>query len=88
MFLWRTIEYYSFIITKHPPYLFHWYIITLSDCEEPNAPGYGSFDLAVDKMAAQFSCLTGYTLRGAEILTCQSDGSGWDIAPPVCGKFL
>ena len=60
----------------------------LSDCEEPNAPDYGTFELAVDKMAAQFSCLTGYTLRGAEILTCQSDGSGWDIAPPVCGKFL
>ena len=60
----------------------------ISDCEEPAASDNGWFELTTDRVTAHFLCLTGYTLRGAEILTCQSNGSGWDLVPPVCGECI
>ncbi|KAL4230224.1 Sushi [Mactra antiquata] len=54
-------------------------------CSDLNAPSNGAISVATDgkNSIATYSCNVGYSLNGALIDTCLSDGT-WNDEPPVC----
>ncbi|XP_045206696.2 CUB and sushi domain-containing protein 1-like [Mercenaria mercenaria] len=60
---------------------------TCGVCSALSSPSSGTVDLYSENSVtkANFSCESGYSLSGASILTCRTDGS-WDFTEPVCAK--
>ena len=61
----------------------------LVGCQTLDVPDNGNVSVSTEssKTKAVFTCDTGYTLKGASVTICRSDGT-WDFAVPTCGKYL
>ncbi|WAQ98667.1 CFC-like protein, partial [Mya arenaria] len=55
-------------------------------CETPSPHFGGTFNVSVDGMTVAFSCNAGYTLVGAQTVTCDQNGGGWASTLPNCSK--
>ena len=54
-------------------------------CPDLSDPANGMVSMTANSVGdtATFTCDAGYELNGADVLTCQSDGT-WDNPPPTC----
>ena len=55
-----------------------------SVCVSPTPPSHGSVES--DGLLANYSCDNGYSLSGASIRICDSNGVWWNGAAPTCSK--
>lgn len=60
--------------------------ICFKGCESPGSIQDGSVTLSVDGILAFYNCDTGFSMTGTANITCQDDGTGWDLSPPTCGR--
>lgn len=56
----------------------------IPECLTPSTPSDGS--VTADGETVTFTCNTGFTMSGDSTGTCNTDGTGWSIATPQCGK--
>ncbi|WAQ98671.1 SVEP1-like protein [Mya arenaria] len=57
-------------------------------CADPPTPTGGEFTLAEDGLSVTFTCEAGYTMTGAQIISCDTEGGAKceDLASPTSGN--
>lgn len=60
--------------------------MSILDCKLPAAPSSGVVKFGVNVNTAVYTCNEGYSLKGHSERFCQSDGTGWNLTEPECGK--